>query len=149
MRTVLFVEQTKEGKLAKNIREVLVKLEHILGFKVKVVERTGTSLKSSVPNTNPWSGQHCTRQDCTTCNQEAEERPTCTQRSLVYENICVQCNPEARKKGNLKTINTEMPSVYVGETARSIKERSKEHWAAFRSKQTDSHILTLGQPPQL
>ena len=65
-RTVLFVDQTPEGRLAKDLREVLTRLENILGFKVKVVERTGTSLRNCLPNTNPWSG---TRQDCVTCNQ--------------------------------------------------------------------------------
>ena len=130
--------------MAKRIGEVLVRLEHVLGFRVKVVERTGTSIRKTLPNTNPWSGQHCSRKDCITCNQDAEEKPACTQRSLVYENICVQCNPEARKKGNLSTINKEVPSVYVGETARSIKERSQENWAAYRSGQTDSHILKIG-----
>ena len=108
---------------------------------MKVAERTGTSIRNHLPNTNPWSGQHCSRGDCTTCNQEAEERPNCTQRSLVYENICAICNPEARTKGNLKNINMDVPSVYIGETARSIKERSQEHWEAYKSNHTDSHIM--------
>ena len=78
VRTVLFVKQTKDGKLAKRIREVLVRLEHVLGFRVKVVERTGTSIRKTLPNTNPWSGQYCSRKDCITFNQDAEEKPACT-----------------------------------------------------------------------
>ena len=42
-RTVLFVEQTKGGGLARVIRELLARIEHILGYKIKVVERSGTS----------------------------------------------------------------------------------------------------------
>ena len=38
-------------------------------------------------------------------------------------------------------VNTEMPSVYVGETARSIQERAKEHWEAFKRGDKDSHVL--------
>ena len=34
-----------------------------------------------------------------------------------------------------------MPSIYVGKTAKSVKERSKEHWDDFRSRKPDSHIL--------
>ena len=47
----------------------------------------------------------------------------------------------ALNKGELKEPNTEVPSIYVGETTRSIFERSKEHWEAWRSRRTDSHIL--------
>ena len=140
-RTVIFVEQTKDGKLAKDIREVVSRLVHIIGFNVKVVERTGTSLRNNMPNTNPWSGSHCTRDECITCNQEAEEKPPCTKRNLVYENICVKCNPDAVKKGELKVINSEVPSVYVGETARSVQERAREHWESWKNKDSDSHIL--------
>ena len=63
-RTVLFVEQTRDGLLAKSIREVLTRLEGLLGFKVKVVERAGTSLRNLMPNTNPC-GQGSTAQDQT------------------------------------------------------------------------------------
>ena len=37
--------------------------------------------------------------------------------------------------------NKEVPSIYVGETARSVMERLKEHWDDFRSRKPDSHIL--------
>ena len=66
--------------------------------------------------------------------------PDCTKRNVVYENICNLCNPEARKSGDLKSINMEVPSIYVGETARSVQERAREHWDAFKSKDKDSHI---------
>ena len=127
------MEQTREGRLAKNLREVLARLKNILGFMVKVVERCGASLKNSLHKTNPWAGSHCSRVDCVTCNQVGEEMPACTSRSLVYENICVDCNPEALKKGELQNINMEIPSVYVGETARSVQERAKEHWEGFKN----------------
>ena len=116
------------------------RLQRILGFRVKVVERTGTSLRSSMPNTNPWAGGHCTRVECVTCNQNAEEKPACTKPNLVYENICVKCNPDAVKKGELKDINKDVPSMYLGETARSIQERAKEHWESWKSRNSDSHI---------
>ena len=142
-RTVLFVEQTNNGKLAKDIRSVLTRIEHILGFRIKVVERTGTSVRNLLPNTNPWAGSHCSREDCVTCNQGTEVLPDCKKRSLVYENICLECNPGAAKPGDLKEedTNKDIPSIYVGETARSVMERSKEHWDDFKSRKPDSHIL--------
>ena len=119
-----------------------VRLESIIGFRVKVVERAGTSLRNTLPNTNPWSGSHCSRVECITCNQLGEDMPACTTRSLVYENICLDCNPEAIQKGELKDANLEVPSVYVGETARSIQERAKEHWDGFRANDDNNHIYT-------
>ena len=143
-RTVIFVEQTRDGALAKALREVATRLEGMIGFRVKVVERTGSSLRNSLPNTNPWAGQmKCGRTDCVPCEQESGDNIDCTKRNLVYENICTDCNPGASNKGELKAqdMKKDMPSVYVGETARSLYERGKEHWEAWRTKSTDSHIL--------
>ena len=33
------------------------------------------------------------------------------------------------------------PSLYVGETSRSIEERAQEHWGAARRKEEKSHML--------
>ena len=51
----------------------------------------------------------------------------CTRKSLVYENVCGACNEGAGAKGEIKIAIPDIPSVYVGETSRTIKERSKEH----------------------
>ena len=59
----------------------------------------------------------------------------------MYENVCLACNKGARSKEQVVQANIEIPSIYVGESSRSIKERGGEHWAAFRSKNQDSHIL--------
>ena len=48
---VMFVNNTKDGLLAKNIREVVERLKYILGYKIKIVERAGTSLKQMFPLT--------------------------------------------------------------------------------------------------
>ena len=52
LKSVLFVEQTPKGELAKRLRESLRGMEHTLGFRVKVVERSGRSLGSKFPLTN-------------------------------------------------------------------------------------------------
>ena len=68
-RAVLFVEQTPYGELAKRVRELLQRLEPTLGFRLKVVERTGRSLQSLFGQTNLWRGAHCGREPCITCDQ--------------------------------------------------------------------------------
>ena len=51
-RAALFVEQTPQGELARRLKEQMVKLEPILGYKVRIVERTGRSLGSIFAQTN-------------------------------------------------------------------------------------------------
>ena len=140
-RSVLFVEYTKWGKLAKSLRELMSRLEKILGYKIKIVEKAGTQIRDFFPLTNLWGGIHCGR-DCPPCSQMSEDQIECTKRNLVYESICATCNPTARNRGPVKT-NEDLiyPSIYVGETCRSLRERAKEHWEDLKSRNEDSHML--------
>ena len=140
-RSVLFIPQTSGGELARRTREVLERLQPAMGYKVKVVERTGTSLQQKLSQTAIWAGEKCGRDYCVTCNQGGEELPLCTRSSVVYENICVTCNPSARSKGELgEQENVGVPSLYVGESGRSIQERASEHWSDYRRGEDKSHI---------
>ena len=152
-RAVKFVEQTPRGELARRVKEQLQGLEGTLGFKLKVVERTGRSLKSVFSQGQTNQGLQCGRVTCVTCNQEGEERPPCTLSSIVYESICKPCNPNCIKKGELKRYEGDTPSLYVGETSRSIQERALEHWGAARRGGHKSHMVNHqslehpGEPP--
>ena len=126
-RSLIFVEQSPGGALAKTIRELLKKLEPTLGFGIKVVERSGQALGSKFPLANLWDGIPCGRMDCTTCGQGVEEIPPCSRPNLVYENVCAPCNPDASKKGAMEKVKDDIPTIYVGETGRSIYERAREH----------------------
>ena len=48
-RTVLFVEQTPRGALASKIREQLLHLGPTLGYKIRVVERSGRNILTHFP----------------------------------------------------------------------------------------------------
>ena len=139
-RTVLFVENTPGGELASKIRDQLTRMEGIMGYKMKVVERVGTQLKDLFSLTNLWRGNTCDRKDCTTCQQGCEEIPDCTRRSVLYENICLKCVPEASKPGPVDSPKVGTPCIYIGETSRSIYERAGEHWNAYKTRKPDSHI---------
>ena len=139
---VMFVENTKEGKLAKNLREVVERVKHILGYSIKIVERAGTPLKLLFSLSRVGGGQECGRTECPTCTQESrgEKLPLCTKRSVLYENICVLCNPGVAENKKLNPPDNP-PSIYVGETSKSLFERGSEHWRDFRLRKEDSHIL--------
>ena len=101
-RAVLFLEQTPHGELARRMKEQLQRLEPTLGFKIKVVERTGVKLSSILSQSKLGGGKECGREQCVTCSQEGEEKPDCTRSGVVYESICVVCNPSCMEKGDLK-----------------------------------------------
>ena len=139
-RTVLFVENSPGGGLAKTLREVTERLLSFTNMNIKVVEKTGKPLKSQFPQ-DSWNETICGRSDCIPCNQCSEHVPNCTKRSVIYENMCSVCNPGAKEKKEIKASNPDIPSIYVGETARSIKERIEEHHQAYKSRNQESHIM--------
>ena len=122
-RTVLFVENTPGGGLAKSLREIMERIQNILGYRVKIVERAGTPLKLLFPLSDLGEGDKCGRQDCITCEQPGgeEKRPKCKKRSILYENICTLCNPGAGDRRAKIVPPKEVPSIYVGESAKSIQ----------------------------
>ena len=92
--TVLFVDQTPGGELAKRLQKVEDRLSLITGYRVRVTETSGTQLCRVLPNTNPWKGMDCLREDCYTCSQGGEKQEDCKKRSILYESGCLDCNPE-------------------------------------------------------
>ena len=101
VRTILFVEQSPNGELARRMRERLRSMEETLGFRAKVVERVGQQLGSKFSLSTVWDGTKCGRSDCVTIEQGVEELPPCTMKNVLYENICVECNPGGSNKGEL------------------------------------------------
>ena len=88
VRTILFVDQSPNGELARRMREKLRSMEGTLGFRVKVVERVGQQLGSKFSLTTVWEGTKCGRTDCVTCEQGVEELPPCMMKNALYENMC-------------------------------------------------------------
>ena len=105
------------------------------GYKVRVVENAGTQLKRVFPSTNPWGTRDCSRPDCVMCNQGDEAIQDCRRRNVLYENKCTLCQVgEGENKDNGR-------GVYIGESARSLYERSKEHEADKEARNEDSHQI--------
>ena len=123
---VMFVDQTPEGGLAKKLQAVEDRLAQASGYRIRMVELSGTQLSRLLPNTNPWAGQGCGRNNCYTCNQGDENLEDCKARNILYESKCTLCNPEDVKKKESSRKLGGVQGVYVGESSRSIYEqRSK------------------------
>ena len=146
--TVMFVDQTPGGVLAKRLQEAEDRIAKITGYRIRMVETSGTQLGRMLPNTNPWSGMHCSRSMCFTCNQGDEKLQDCKKRSLLYESVCVVCEADAeaveRGNGDPRKSKRGLSShggVYVGETARSVFERAAEHRDDAENHDEDSHMV--------
>ena len=148
--TVFFVDSTKGGILAKRLRAEEDRLAGLTGFRVKIVESGGSQLRQVLPNTNPWAGMKCGRSKCWTCAQNDETAINCFKRNVLYESQCMWCNPpettgeeagkEKRKSKDKNKKKLEEKAVYVGETSRSLFERTSEHFKDAMKRKPDSHI---------
>ena len=90
-RTVLFVEQTRGGELAKRLRSIGKRTENMMGFRTKIVEGVGSKLKNLLPNSNPWKGAGCSRDGCIPCAQPGDRKQDCRKRNIVYSFIHFIC----------------------------------------------------------
>ena len=144
-RSTLFVRGTKKGLLARKLREIVEKTRGIVGYNTKIVERSGRKLRNMLSNTNPWKGQACERLECISCKQAEEVKIDCRKRNIIYENVCELCNPKKestkRKKGKDLEDTRDEPSIYVGESSRSLAERALEHWKDHSNQMEESHML--------
>ena len=95
--SVMFVEKTVGGELAKRLREKEERIGKMTGYKLRIVEMGGHQLKRALPNTNPWKGSACGREDCVTCSQGENNIQDCSKRNILYESRCTDCEEKEGK----------------------------------------------------
>ena len=153
--SVLFVPYTLGSELAKRMRAAEEKLMEMTGYKLKIVERSGTKLEDILHKADPWQGQYCGREMCLLCQTKKYTgkhlTQDCFRRSLVYETWCISCQEKELEKieteaGNDKKRKGELTKnmklhKYIGETNRSCFERGREHLNDFGNLSTKSHML--------
>ena len=122
MKAVLFVPYTLGSELAKRMRAAEEKLMEMTGYKLKIVERSGTKLEEILHKADPWQGQDCGREMCMLCQTKRYTgkhlTQDCFRRSLVYETWCISCQEK------------EMDKIEIEAERRSRKETEAEqiHW---------------------
>ena len=144
-KAVLFVPYTVGSILAKRLREAEENLLHSTGYKLKIVERSGSKLE----------GQECGRQDCMLCSTKnytgKNKTQECSKRSLVYQTYCITCKERDIEKIKIRGLNDKKKQEeeiknmrlhkYIGETSRSCYERSQEHLNDMHQLKPSSHML--------
>ena len=152
---VIVVPYTKGAELAKRIRRYEMIAKEQTGWYLKVVEKAGDNLIDLLHRSNPWSGQDCQRDLCLHCQTKAKtgkyKTQDCTKRNCIYETWCMNCQGEEEKRiqeesgGDEKKSKEMMKRMklykYIGETSRSVYERSWEHVHSMEQLHTNSHML--------
>ena len=107
--SVIFVPATpgseRQRRYAKEIKAK--------GFKIKVVEQTGVSLKRLLQRSNPFKRKFCEKDDCMVCCTEG--KGPCDAHGVTYSITGTECIDDNDKE-----------RVYIGETLRSTYTRGKE-----------------------
>ena len=138
--TVVFVPSTKGSLLIKSLKEEEDKMAEMTGFRVKYQEAGGNVLINSFDK-DLGKGLHCGRTPC----DSSDKRENCRSRNIVYESKCRVCNPvssQAEEADNQSSKNSSpREGIYVGETSRSLHERSIEHMRDAESFSAKSHIV--------
>jgi len=116
--TVIFVPATPHSELKKEFDKAIDKSE----LKIKVIERAGQNLKDRLQKSHPFAKKPCNNvAQCIAC--KPDKGSNCHKNNITYELKCDLCG-----------------DVYVGETARNLYTRGKEHMYDF-TKKSDNSVL--------
>ena len=88
IRSVMFVDNSGGGELARRLQDAEEDLGKATGYRVRIVESVGSPLEMLLPSTNPWGPPNCERLDCVPCGRGDDKRMDCRKRNLLYKNRC-------------------------------------------------------------
>jgi hypothetical protein len=118
---VYFVQPTINGLLAKKCRRIFQTSK----LKIKVVERSGRSMRQLLTTSNPFTNGRCPNENCCVCTRcSPNTKHPCKTRECVYEIKCNTCS-----------------HTYIGETSRSLEERIKEHLHLYDTQNKNSVLF--------
>ena len=120
--TVLFTTMTPDGKLKRMYENEIRKS----GLRIKVVERSGKTLKSQLQTSNPFKQKRCGRGDCFICT--TSNVGNCYVEGVTYSIDC-QSMEVCRKNS------------YKGETGSNGYTRGDQHATHLRGRNLDNSPL--------
>ena len=130
-RSVLFVPATPESELAKHIMKVEMENTQGRQYRIKVVERSGTTIKDTIGTRYPWKYDRCSKSDCFLCTSSAKNVVSCQKQGMGYIITCTACK------------DSGLLAKYEGETGRSLHERGSSHISEFKRKVSSNSSNTI------
>ena len=120
----IFIPSTPNSELLKIMREV-AESESEPGLKFKILEKGGKTVQRTVQKSNPTATEGCLSGDCLAC--KGERAGPCRRSNVLYQFSCNQC-PDGGQ------------SVYLGETARNLYTRGREHVRNYDRQNSESFM---------
>ena len=68
------------------------------------------------------------------------KREDCIRQNILYASECTECVLGTGEASDSLEMTGATPALYVGESARSLCERTGEHWLAAEQKKDESHM---------
>ena len=127
---IIFVQSTPNGVLAKRFRETIKNFPS--DIKLRIVEKGGRSMKSTLVNTNPSRTKGCTKNDCFPCKAGRGAGGDCRKKNIGYEIGCDDCS-------EAKTV------AYHGETSKNAYVRGLKHLENYKYKTQNSALYKHAQ----
>ena len=132
IESVIFVPSTKDGLLAEMVSSVENELSNEVGWRTKVLERSGTPLSMLFRPTFPSERGCALGDECKICDNDGI---ACWRRNVTYrlhmdckdkeQVIDMDCDQEADTSYNLDLETVDVVPTYIGETSHPLKARAK------------------------
>ena len=134
--SIIQVPSTKGARLFNGLVKLEDSLANLTGYNVKITEKSGIQLARLFPRNKQSS--KCHWEECQTClYTETGKQSKCRVGNVVYEAVCLECIDE-EKNGNRQK---EDVGRYIGESSRTLAERSAEHVKLADNIDHDSFIV--------
>ena len=114
--SVIFIPATPKGELRKKMQKRIDESD----MSIKVIEKTGCTLKRILQKTSIAEKKECQDKECMIC-KTSRKKGFCRKEGITYEIVCKDCKER-----------------YIGETGRCGKERCKEHAEELKKKKESS-----------
>ena len=118
--SVIFVPSTPDSVLQQRYQEEIDRR----GLKIRVVEKSGRSVKSMLQRSNPFRPEKCDRPSCLVCGTGG--KGACDKEGITYAITCMTCAENGIER------------IYHGETSKNAFTRGKRHTDDFVRKSKDS-----------
>ena len=89
----MFIDATPNGELAAECKKALKSSE----LKIRVVERSGQSLRSILSKSDPFQNDSCGKDTCKVCKENP--KINCKTRDVVYRMKCLGCAENDQREG--------------------------------------------------
>ena len=119
---MIFVPCTPKEQLKKIYEKEVEKS----GFKIKIIERSGTKIRDMLHRKDPFRERQCERPDCFVCSSGGKTKGGCNKENIKYS---IECTENCRKK-----------DIYHGETSYSAYTRGKEHLEKYNNRDSTSAL---------